>query len=79
MFRLASSRGREGGKRQQLWLGRAIAASLRHCYPEPWRGGGEFSLDQHALDLTTFIRQVASQRVHLVGYSRGQRNACFKL
>lgn len=50
---------------------RAIAVSLRHCYPEPWRGGGEFSLDQHALDLTTFIRQVASERVHLVGYSRG--------
>lgn len=50
---------------------RAIAVSLRHCYPEPWRGDGEFSLDQHALDLTTFIRQVASERVHLVGHSRG--------
>ena len=50
---------------------RAIAVSLRHCYPEPWRGGGEFSLDQHALDLTTFIRQVTSEPVHLVGYSRG--------
>ena len=40
---------------------RAIAVSLRHCYPEPRRGDGEFSLDQHALDLTTFIRQVASE------------------
>jgi pimeloyl-ACP methyl ester carboxylesterase len=50
---------------------RAIAVSLRHCYPEPWRGDGEFSLDQHALDLTTFIRQVVSEPVHVVGYSRG--------
>jgi len=50
---------------------RAIAVSLRHCYPEPWRGDGKFSLDQHALDLTAFIRQVASQPVHLVGHSRG--------
>ena len=50
---------------------RAIAVSLRHCYPEPWRGDGEFSLDQHALDVTTFIRQVASEPVHLVGHSRG--------
>jgi pimeloyl-ACP methyl ester carboxylesterase len=50
---------------------RAIAVSLRHCFPEPWRGDGEFSLDQHALDLTAFIRQVASEPVHLVGHSRG--------
>jgi len=50
---------------------RAIAISLRHCYPEPWGGEGEFSLDQHALDLTKFIRKNASEPVHLVGYSRG--------
>ena len=50
---------------------RAIAVSLRHCYPEPWRGDGEFSLDEHALDLTAFIRQVASEPVHLIGMSRG--------
>jgi len=50
---------------------RAIAVSLRHCYPEPWRGDGEFSLDEHARDLTMFIRQVASEPVHLVGMSRG--------
>jgi len=50
---------------------RTIGVSLRHCYPEPWRGDGEFSLDQHALDLTTFIREVASEPVHLVGHSRG--------
>jgi pimeloyl-ACP methyl ester carboxylesterase len=50
---------------------RAIAVSLRHCYPEPWRGDGEFSLDEHALDLTAFIRQVAAEPAHLVGMSRG--------
>jgi esterase len=50
---------------------RAIAVSLRHCFPEPWRGDAEFSLDQHALDLTSFIRRVVSEPVHLVGLSRG--------
>ena len=50
---------------------RAIAVSLRHCYPEPWRGDGEFSVDEHAIDLTAFIRQVASGPVHLIGHSRG--------
>jgi pimeloyl-ACP methyl ester carboxylesterase len=50
---------------------RAIAVSLRHCYPEPWRGDGEFSVDEHAIDLTAFIRQVASEPVHLIGHSRG--------
>lgn len=50
---------------------RAIAVSLRHCYPEPWQGNGEFSVDEHAVDLTAFFRQVASEPVHLIGHSRG--------
>jgi pimeloyl-ACP methyl ester carboxylesterase len=35
-------------------LHRALAVSLRHCYPEPWRGDGEFSVDQHALNRSPF-------------------------
>ena len=42
-----------------------------NCYPEPWRGDGEFSVDEHAVDLTAFIRQIASEPVHLIGHSRG--------
>lgn len=50
---------------------RVISVSLRHFYPEPWDGEGEFSLDQHANDLIAFIRQLKAGPVHLVGHSRG--------
>jgi len=48
-----------------------ISVSLRHFYPEPWDGRGEFSLNQHAEDLVAFIRQLKLGPVHLVGHSRG--------
>lgn len=50
---------------------KTIAVSLRHYYPEPWRGDGEFSLDEHVADLTAFIKQLGAGPVHLVGHSRG--------
>jgi pimeloyl-ACP methyl ester carboxylesterase len=50
---------------------RAISVSLRRYYPEPWRGDGEFSLNQHAADLAAFIQQLDAGPVHLVGHSRG--------
>jgi pimeloyl-ACP methyl ester carboxylesterase len=50
---------------------RTIAVSLRHYFPEPWRGDGEFSLSQHVADLIAFIKQLGVGSVHLVGHSRG--------
>ena len=50
---------------------RTIAVSLRHYYPEPWRGDGEFNLTEHVADLIAFIKQLGSGAVHLVGHSRG--------
>lgn len=50
---------------------RTIAVSLRRYYPEPWRGEGEFSLNQQVADLAAFIKQLNAGPVHLVGHSRG--------
>jgi esterase len=50
---------------------RVVAISLRHYYPEPWKGGGEFSLKRHANDVATFIDRLAVGPVLLVGWSRG--------
>jgi esterase len=50
---------------------RAIAVSLRRHYPEPWRGQGEFGLEQQAEDLVAFIRGLGAGPVHLVGHSLG--------
>jgi esterase len=51
---------------------RVLVPSLRHYYPEAWDGqGGDFSIAQHADDVAAFIRQLALERVHLVGHSRG--------
>jgi pimeloyl-ACP methyl ester carboxylesterase len=51
---------------------RTLALSLRHCYPEPWNGeGGEFSIQQHADDLSVFIKNLNAGPVHLIGHSRG--------
>src|SRR5262245_17911176 len=50
---------------------RAIAVSLRHYYPEPWNGEGEFSSRQHVDDMIAFIAALGAGPVHLVGHSRG--------
>ena len=50
---------------------RTIAVSLRRYYPEPWRGDGDFSLDQQVADLAAFVKQLNAGPVHLVGHSRG--------
>lgn len=51
---------------------RVIAVSLRHYYPEPWKGDGEtFSFRQHAADLAEFIKKMDVGPVHLFGHSRG--------
>jgi esterase len=50
---------------------RAIAVSLRHYFPEPWDGEGEFSARQHVDDVIAFIEGVRGGRAFLVGHSRG--------
>lgn len=49
---------------------RLVSISLRHYYPEPWNGDGEFSLKLHAEDLAAFIERFGGP-VYLVGHSRG--------
>ena len=56
---------------------RAISVSLRRYYPEPWRGEGDFSLNQHASDVAEFIRKLGAGPVHLVGHSRGATVALY--
>jgi len=50
---------------------RAISVSLRHYYPEPWNGEGEFSARQHVADVIAFIERLNAGRVFLIGHSRG--------
>lgn len=50
---------------------RIISISLRHHYPEPWKGEGEFSIKLHAEDLAAFIERLAVGPVFVVGWSRG--------
>ncbi len=51
---------------------RAIAVSLRHSYPERWNGAGDnFSVRQHADDLSVFVKELKAGPVHLVAHSRG--------
>ena len=42
---------------------RAISVSLRHYYPEPWDGAGEFSARQHVADVIAFIEQLNAGRI----------------
>ena len=44
---------------------RTIAVSLRRYYPEPWRGDGEFSLNQKVEDLAAFTTASASRESEL--------------
>jgi len=48
----------------------SISVSLRHYYPEPWDGEGEFSARQHVEDVIAFITALG-ERAHLLGHSRG--------
>ena len=50
---------------------RVVSVSLRHYYPEPWKGDGEFSLKLHADDVAAFIERLGVGPVFLVGWSRG--------
>src|SRR4051812_39475370 len=50
---------------------RVISISLRHYWPEPWDGKGEFSAKQQAEDVAAFIKALGVGKVHLVGHSRG--------
>ncbi|WP_028082001.1 alpha/beta fold hydrolase [Solimonas soli] len=51
---------------------RAIAVSLRHCWPEAWDGGGEgYSIEQHVQDTIAFIDALDAGPVDLLGHSRG--------
>lgn len=50
---------------------RVVAISLRHYYPEPWKGDGEFSMQAHSKDVVAFIERLGAGPVALVGWSRG--------
>jgi len=50
---------------------RVISVSLRHYWPEPWIGTGDFSAKQQAEDVAAFIAKLGAGKVHLVGHSRG--------
>lgn len=51
---------------------RTIAVSLRHHYPERWNGAGDdFTITQHASDVSAFIQKLNLGKVHLLGHSRG--------
>ena len=51
---------------------RAVAPSLRHCWPARWDGAGDdFTIQQHVEDLAAFIEALGAGPVHLLGHSRG--------
>lgn len=51
---------------------RVVSVSLRHYYPERWKGGSDdFSVRQHAQDLAAFIERLGAGPVYLVAHSRG--------
>ena len=39
---------------------RIVAISLRHYYPEPWKGEGKISIRQNSLDLAKFIERLGT-------------------
>jgi len=50
---------------------RAIALSLRHCWPGRWEEGGDFTIDRHVADVAGFIAALGEGPVRLFGHSRG--------
>ena len=54
---------------------RAIAVSLRHCWPDVWDGGDDYTAGRHVDDLIAFLGWLDAGPVHLVGHSRGGRLA----
>lgn len=51
---------------------RFLAPALRHYYPEKWdASSSDFSVEQHAEDVSTLIASLGLGKVHLVGHSRG--------
>ena len=51
---------------------RAIAVSLRECWPARWDSdGSRYSAAQHVRDVATFIAQLGAGPAHLLGLSRG--------
>lgn len=56
---------------------RVIAVSLRHSYPERWKGNGEYLQSQRAADLVEFIRQLNVGPAHVVGHSLGGTTAMY--
>ncbi len=51
---------------------RAVAPSLRHCWPERWDGAGDdFTIQQHVEDVAAFIDALGAGPMHLLGHSRG--------
>lgn len=51
---------------------RVIALSMRHYYPERWNGqGDDFTIEQQAKDVSSFIQGLNAGRAHLIAHSRG--------
>ena len=50
---------------------RAMALSMRHCWPGSWEAGGDFTIDRHVADVAGFIAALGAGAVHLLGHSRG--------
>lgn len=51
---------------------RAIAVSLRRCWPEQWDGTGDgYSIDQHVEDLVSLAESLDAGEIDLLGHSRG--------
>lgn len=50
---------------------RAMAVSLRHCWPGRWEDGGDFTIARHTADIAGVIRALGAGPVRLVGHSRG--------
>jgi pimeloyl-ACP methyl ester carboxylesterase len=50
---------------------RAIAVSLRHCWPGRWEDGGDFTIARHTADIAGLIRALGAGPVRLIGHSRG--------
>lgn len=50
---------------------RALAVSLRHCWPGQWQEGGDFTIARNTADIAGFIRGLGAGPVRLVGHSRG--------